>query len=299
MIGLDTSHVIAFSQILNDPNHPEHVPGARVVAGFPGGSPDIESSASRVDEYTRRLRDEFGATITNSIEELCGMVDGVLIENVDGRPHLEEARKVIEAGLPFFVDKPVAGSYADAVEIARLAHKAGVPWFGGSSLRWYPPLQTMLKSGELGEVKGCEAFSPISYEEHHPDLFWYGVHGVETLYTVMGRGCVSVTRFQQDSADVTVGIWNDGRIGTFRGIREGLHTYGATIYGTKKIEFVEGHTYKGLVETIVQFFQTKKPPIDPLETLELMAFMEAADQSKTSGGPAKLPEITPATIYGE
>lgn len=293
LIGLDTSHVIAFTNILNDPNHKEHVPGAKVIAGVKGGVPDNETSWSRVDKYTEELRDKWGVEIVETIPELCKKVDAVLITTVDGRPHLEEAKPVIEAGLPFFIDKPVAGSYEDALEIARLAKKAGVPWFGGSSLRWWSGMREAIDPEKVGDVLGCDAYSPCSLEEHHPDLFWYGVHGVEILYTVMGTGCKTVSRFAEEDTDVVVGVWEGGRIGTYRGKRKGTHDYGATIFGTKSITTVRGHSYRGLLVEVVKFFQTKQPPLSAEEIVELYAFMQMADESKKQGGKAvKMPEFT-------
>ncbi|MBT6399857.1 MAG: gfo/Idh/MocA family oxidoreductase, partial [Verrucomicrobia bacterium] len=110
LIGLDTSHVTAFTKIINDVTAKDHIKGAKVVAAFKGGSPDIKSSISRVDGYTKTLEQKFGVEICQTIEELCGKVDAVMIESVDGRPHLAQARPVIAAGLPLFLDKPVAGS---------------------------------------------------------------------------------------------------------------------------------------------------------------------------------------------
>src|SRR4030042_4554319 len=94
IIGLDTSHVTAFTKFINDPakNH-----GCKVVAGYPGGSPDVSSSASRVEGFTQTLRDKYGVEIVDSIEQLCRKVDGILLESVDGRPHLAQARPVIAA----------------------------------------------------------------------------------------------------------------------------------------------------------------------------------------------------------
>ena len=284
LIGLDTSHVIAFTSILNNAHHPEHVPGARVLAGFKGGSPDLDASWSRVDGYTKQLQDEWGVEIVESIPELCRKVDAVMITSVDGRPHLDQARQVIAAGLPFFVDKPVAGSLKDGTEMARLAKQAGVPWFGGSSLRWWSGVQEAIDPAKVGDVVGCDAYSPCSLEPHHPDLFWYGIHGIEILYAAMGPGCKTVARASAEGTDVVVGVWRDGRIGTFRGTRAGHGDYGATVFGTKAITTVAGHSYKGLVEQVVRFFQTRKPPVSAEEILEMMAFMEAADESKRRGG---------------
>ncbi|MHC4913603.1 MAG: Gfo/Idh/MocA family protein, partial [Planctomycetota bacterium] len=183
MIGLDTSHVIAFT---SDIHNPDNNYGCRVVVGYPGGSPDIEASASRVEEYTNRLRDEFGVQMTDSIDELCEKVDGVMLMSVDGRPHLEQIKPVIVAGKPVYIDKPMAGNLADVIEIFRLAKQNNVPCWSSSSLRYCPGIIGMRNNDEVGDVLGCDAFSPCYLEEHHPDLYWYGVHGVEILYTIMG-----------------------------------------------------------------------------------------------------------------
>jgi predicted dehydrogenase len=282
MIGLDTSHVIAFTRLINDSakNY-----GCKVVVGYSGGSPDIPSSADRVDKFTRQLQDEFGVEIVDSIEELCRKVDGVLLESVDGRPHLEQARPVIMAKKPIFIDKPMAGNLADVLEIFQLAREYNVPCWSSSSLRFGPGIIDMRKNSEVGLVLGCAAFSPCSLEEHHPDLYWYGVHGVEILFTIMGTGCESVRRIQTKDTEFVVGVWKDGRIGTYRGIRKGKSDYGALIYGTKGV--VQSGRYGGyepLVVEIIRFFKTGRVPVPPEETTEIFAFMSAADESKAKNG---------------
>lgn len=282
MIGLDTSHVTAFTGEINKAGNNY---GCKVVAAYKGGSPDVESSASRVDGFTKRLQDEYGVEIVDTIEELCTKVDGVMIESVDGRPHLEQARPVIAAGLPLFIDKPIAGSLADTLEIFRLAKEADVPCWSSSSLRYTPGVYTARTDQELGGVVGCDAYGPCSLEPHHPDLYWYGVHGCEMLFTVMGPGCESVSRTQTDGFELVVGKWKDGRIGTFRGIRQGKSGYGATIFGNKAIIQAGKYPgYKPLVDEVVEFFKTKEVPVPAEETIEIFAFMSAADESKAKGG---------------
>ena len=293
IIGTDTSHVPAFTQMLNDPSRPDHVPGARVVAAFKGGSPDVESSRTRVDKYAAEIKEKWGIELVNSIEELCQKVDAVLIESLDGRPHLEQIKPVLKAKKPVFLDKPFAGSFRDAQEIVRLAKAAGVPFFSSSSLRFVPDIQDMKNNPALGNLIGAIAFSPAPTEPHHPDLFWYGIHGIETLYTLMGPGCESITRTNTNGTDVVTGRWKDGRVGTFRGIRDGKQSYGAVAFGSKSIIIKEPKvSYRELVVEIVKFFQTGVPPITPEETLEIIAFMEAADLSKKrNGAPVLLKEL--------
>lgn len=282
MIGLDTSHVEAFTRQINDPMKDY---GCKVVAGYPGGSPDVKSSASRVQNFTDKLRDTYGVEIVGSIEELCRKVDGVLLESVDGRPHLEQIRPVIAAKKPVFIDKPMAGSLTDAIEIFRLAEENNVPCWSSSSLRFGPGIAGMTNNEAVGRVMGCDAFSPCALEEHHPDLYWYGIHGVEILFTIMGPGCETVQRAQTKDYELVVGVWNDGRIGTFRGLRAGKEDYGALVYGSKGIARSGGYDgYGPLVEEIVKFFKTGNVPVPPAETLEILAFMTAADKSKAQNG---------------
>jgi predicted dehydrogenase len=292
IIGLDTSHVVAFTKALNGPRKAEGLAGVQVVAAFPGGSPDIASSRDRIEGFTQQVR-EMGVEIVGSIDELLTRVDAVLLESVDGRPHLEQVKPVLRARKPVFIDKPIAGSLADAIAILRLAKEQGVPCFSSSSLRFSPGIQAMRNHPDVGDVLGCNVFSPCSLEEHHPDLFWYGVHGVEMLYTIMGTGCVSVTRAHTAGIDSVTGVWNDGRIATYRGIRDGKSGYGGTVFGSKGIAPVGSYAgYEPLLVEIVKFFKTGQPPVGAEETIELFAFMEAADESKRLDGcPVKLEDV--------
>ncbi len=296
IIGTDTSHVPAFTKLLNDLNDPNRIPGARVVAAYKGGSPDVESSHTRVEKFAAEIRDKYGVELVGSIEELCKKVDVILLESVDGRPHLNQARPVFAAKKPLFIDKPLAGSYADAREIARLAAESGTPFFSSSSLRYADELRAMRMSEKLGPIQGAFTYGPAPTEAHHPDLFWYGIHAVEMLYTLMGPGCESVSRIRTDGADVVVGRWRDGRTGTVRGTRAGKADYGAIAFGEKATIATQPPMkidYRNLLVEIMKFFQTGIAPIPPEETLEMMAFMEAADLSKARGGaPVAIKEIT-------
>lgn len=296
VIGLDTSHSPAFVKLLNDPGAAEELSGCRVVVAYPHGSPDIESSVSRIPQYTEDVKG-LGVEIVDSIDELIEKVDCVLLETNDGRPHLEQAFPVLKAGKPVFIDKPLAGSLADCYAIFQLAEHFGTPLFSSSSLRYSSGVQAV-RGGSVGRVIGCQAHSPCKLEATHPDLFWYGIHGVELLYTAMGEGCESVTRVRSAGTDVVVGRWQDGRIGTFRGIRDGEASYGGTAFGSEKIaELGKYEGYRPLVVEIVRFFRSGDEPIAASETLELYTFMEAADESKRRGyEPVLLAEVRKQAI---
>lgn len=304
LIGLDTSHAGAFTELLNDPSRPDHVPGARVVAAFKGGSPDVEASASRVDRFTAELQDRWHIELVDSIDALVQRVDAVLLTSVDGRVHLAQARPVLAARKPLFVDKPFTASVRDAIELVRLAREHDTPVFSSSSLRFHDEVQAIVRDPRMADVVGAQTWGPARLEPHHPDLFWYGIHAVEMLYTFMGPGCERLTRTHTAGADVVVGEWKDGRIGVVRGIREGEDEYGQVVFGHEVILTAPPpdtpappagrSSYHGLVTEIVEFFRTGRSPVPIEETLEIMAFMEAADVSKARrGAPVAISDVLP------
>ena len=289
IVGTDTSHVVAFTKILNDQTSPDHVPGARIVAAYKGGSKDVQSSYSRVDKFAEELRGKWKVEFSPDIASLCRKVDAVLIESVDGRAHLEQARPVIAAHKPMFIDKPLAATLEDAREIARLAKEAGVPWFSASSYR-FGETATSLK---FADTTGVSVWGPGPLEEHHHlDLSWYAIHPIELLYTLMGQGCEEVTRVYTPDADLVVGRWKGGRIGSVRALRP-YGPEGAVVFRqNRKIAQSDPKAaggYRPLLVEIVKFFETKEPPVSNQETLEIFAFMDAAQRSKEAGGaPMKL-----------
>jgi hypothetical protein len=289
IIGTDTSHVPAFTDLFA--KHPEW--RVKVVAAFPGGSPDLPDSRNRVEQFAKTIREKHGVEIVPSIDTLLEKVDVVLIESVDGRPHLEQARPVFKARKRLFLDKPFAGSLKDAREIVRLAQESGTPFFSCSCARFQPEIRRLRADAGVGKVAKVQGSSPMSLEPHHPDLFWYGIHGVEALYTVMGPGCVGVSRKIEGDLDVTTGRWADGRIGIFRGVKKGEYKPIVKVWGEKgEVETPGGFDYQGLVRVMAEFFQTGTPPIDPKETLEIFEFMTAAQLSTDRGGAeVKLEEL--------
>ena len=292
MIGLDTSHVPAFTKIFNQADAKGDFAQIQIVAGYPGGT-DIPASRDRVAGFTEQVRG-MGVEIVQSIPELLEKVDVVLLESVDGRIHLEEAIPVILAGKPLFIDKPAAGSLADTIAIYDLAKQHGVPVFSSSSLRFSPSVQALANDESLGEIVGAMTWGPCSYQAGTPDLFFYGVHGVEILYTLMGPGCETVTRVESADTDVVTGRWSDGRIGTYRGIRKHKADFGAVAFGNKAIKQAEKTGgYQELCDQIARFFVTLQAPVAPEATVEMFAFMEAADESKRLGGqPVSLEALT-------
>ncbi len=280
IIGLDTSHAIAFTKTLNAAMQKPEVAGCRLIAAYPQGSRDIKGSVERVPGYTEEMK-KLDVEIVDSIDDLLKKVDVVFLETNDGRPHLEQYLPVAKAGKPCFIDKPIAGSLADAIAIFEVSKKYNAPVFSSSSLR-FGKGSLAVRGGSIGKVLKCETTSPASLEATHPDLFWYGIHGVEALFTVMGTGCQSVTRGKTGDGLIEVtGQWSGERVGTFR---EGKSYVGKAVgeQGEAAVGSYDG--YDPLLFEIVKFFRTGQPPVTATETLEIYAFMEAADESKRQNG---------------
>lgn len=295
IVGLDSSHCEQFTLRLNDPANPSHIPGARVVAAYVGGSPDLPESASRLQGYTTTLKDKYGVQILGSITEVCAKVDAVMILSLDGRPHLAQVKEVLLSGKPFFLDKPVAASLKDIVAIYQAAEEAKVPFFSASAMRWYPGVI------EVATAESTPALAAISYGPSpllpfHPDLYFYGIHPAEALFTVMGTGCVEVRRTASPNASVVTGRWEGDRLGTLHAIHAlpmGSAHYKLTRFGEKGVvEQKNQGDYTPLLREIVKFFQTRQPPVSRDQTLEIYAFLEAAEQSRSQNGkPVALRDV--------
>ena len=298
IIGLDTSHVVAFTTVFNKgPKNPADAAkfsGFRVTHAFAQGSKDIEESTKRVPEYTEKLKG-MGVEIVDSIEKLCAQVDFVMLESNDGRVHLEQVLPVLKAGKTVFIDKPIAGSLADVIRIQEAAKKAGVVYFCSSSLRFAASTQAVAQ-GSIGKVKTAYTTSPASLEPHHPDLYWYGIHGCESLYAAMGTGCISVKRDKSAAGMIQVtGNWGDGRVGIFREAdrkAKGGPYAGKAIGEKGEADIGKFDGYEVLLQAVVKMFRTGQPQVSAEETLELYTFMEAADESKRqNGAEVKLADV--------
>lgn len=292
MIGLDTSHCTAFTKLLNEPQNEYHVSGGKIVYAFPGGSSDFEMSYSRLAEFKSALQNEYGVQLLNIPEEVADRSDAVLLTSVDGRVHLEQFRKIAPYGKPVFIDKPFAVSTEDAKEMVRLAAEYNVPLMSASSLRYEQGLVEAL-SVEHADIIGADCYGPMDIQPTQGGLFWYGIHSAEMLYRILGKGCVQVTASMTDHHELVAGVWEDGRIGTIRGNRKGNKTFGAVIHCTNKTEFVDGEKhpkpkYAGLLEAVMDMFQSGVPSIDPQETIEIIRFLEAANESRAKGRTVKL-----------
>ncbi|WP_293897781.1 Gfo/Idh/MocA family oxidoreductase [Sphingobacterium sp. UBA5670] len=284
IIGLDITHAVAFTRAINTAasNHPYGK--FRVVAAYPYGSKTIPLSIERIPKITQEVK-QFGVSIVSSIADLLKKVDYVFLETNDGNLHLQQALEVIKAKKPLFIDKPVANSYSDALKIFEAAKKYACPVFSSSSLRYITGLQEL----DRANIVGADVYCPAVTEPSHKDLYWYGIHGVEMLFALMGPDCHAVRTIQEQRTSLYVGEWGDGRIASLRGIREGKDDFGGTVFLKDRIVHLgQFMGYGPLLDKILPFFETGVSPVDEKETLAICAFIDAAEESKLNGGKAVL-----------
>jgi predicted dehydrogenase len=284
MVGLDTSHCPAFAGLVNDEQNEYYIEGAEVVAAYPGGSDQFSHSHSRVAGFTEQLRDKYGVEIVDSIPALVEQVDAIMLESVDGRQHLEQFEQMA-VGKPVYIDKPFATSTADAQALVRLAEETGTPIMSCSSLRYASGIVGLAKGGD---VVSCEAFGQAALLDDYPGLFWYGIHSAEVLFSYMGSGCKNVRCVHYDDLDVVIGEWDDGRLGVMRGTRFGKGGFGCVVYTDQGTRCGMAQStppyYYLLLKKMLAFFESGESPIDIQETLDIVAFLETADQSRAQGG---------------
>ncbi len=291
IVGLDTSHVPAFTKLFNKGESEGELAGIKVTTGYTGGT-DMPASRDRKEKFTQQLRD-MGVEIVPTIADLLAKVDVVLLESVDGRIHLQEAKEIFKSGKLVYIDKPIAGTLAEAIAIFELAKKQGVKTWSSSSSRFGPDLITLKGNADIGDILSVTTWGPCSYQSGTPDLFFYAIHGIESLFALMGTGCETVSRTKGPITDQVTGVWKDGRVGTYRGIVKGKSEFGAMVFGSKGNQSGgKVISYEALCRQIGTFFRTGEPPVSEAETIEIFTFMEAADESLRQGGkPVSLAEV--------
>jgi predicted dehydrogenase len=303
VLGLDNYQAVAYTQLFNDPKATGDLAGLRVVAAFPAAaSPDIPESVESLPKWKAAIV-KFDVKLVASVDELLRNCDAVMIMSLDGRKHLEQAAQVLKAGKRLYIGRPLAASLSDAVAIMRLAEQTKTPCWTSSQHRFSPGFSGMRNHPEVGRVLGCDVYGGCPTEPHHAELYWHAVHSIETLYTIMGPGCASVRCTSTPYAELITGVWADGRVGTYRGIKKGAIKYSATVFGDKGVSVagIYGHGvpvkgvvptndkymgYEGIAIEMAKFFKGGPAPVSIAETLEIFAFMEAAHESKRQKGAA-------------
>ena len=285
MVGLDTSHCQAFLEVLHDPANPYSVSGVQVTGVYPGGSEQFSLSRERVQKFSAEIENRYHIRAYPNISDLANDVDVLFLTSVDGRQHPDQFAQMA-VGKPVFIDKPFAVSTDGAAAMLRIAAQTATPVMSCSSLRFAQGI------AELAQVRAgiaaCQAYGPAPILADYPGFFWYGVHSAEMLYLLMGGGCQSVRTFAAGNMDVICGTWLDGRSGQVLGMHSPGYEFGCLVHTGKGARLgvaVDTPPFHAcLAREIVRFFQSGQSPVDLRETFEIVAFLEAANQSRAADG---------------
>lgn len=287
IVGCDTSHSVQFTRLLNDETQPDHIAGARIIAAVADPYGCIAGSGEKALKNAALLQSQYGVQLCEAIAELPENLDSIFILGTDGTRHLPQFIECVERGVPIFIDKPFTTSSEEAESIFRIAAERNVPVVSASSLRFEDNFLAAQAACNGEKVTGADCYGYIELEPTAPGFFWYGIHIAELLIAAMGTGLQHVTVTSQENYDVITGIWADGRVGTIRGSRQPHYQYGGTLHtAVEPIPFVvpndTSYTYARLVDRLLGFIETGVSPFDPRETLEIIRFLELAEELRQS-----------------
>lgn len=282
MVGLDTSHSIAFTKCLQAPDCPpaQHVPGARVVACMRFETPF--QGKDGLDDRQKQL-EGWGVKVTESFDEAVADCDAIMLEVNDPAYHVEYFTKAADLGKPIFLDKPMADTTANARLIAKMAKDKGLRVFSSSSLRFVPALVAAIEA--VGEPKYVSTYGPLGKAPAGSSIVWYGVHAFEMLERAMGRGAKSVFARKDSVGVVAVVDYEAGRRGVVE-LTEGAYSYGGSVRGDKKaVPFTAENAllYPLELTEVVKFFAGAESPVTLDDALEVTAMLDAAERSVKSG----------------
>lgn len=282
MVGLDTSHSVAFTRCLQAPDcAPEqHVSGARVVACMRFETPF--QGKEGLDDRQKQL-EGWGVKVTESFEEAVADCDAIMLEINDPAYHVEYFQKCTELGKPIFLDKPMADNIANARLIAKMAKDAGLRVFSASSLRFIPALAQAIE--EVGEPKYVSTYGPLGKAPAGSSIVWYGVHAFEMLERAMGLGAKSVFARKDSVGVVAIVDYEEGKRGVVE-LTEGAGSYGGSVRSENKaVPFSADNApfYTLELVEVVKFFAGAESPVTLEDALEVTAMLDAAERSVNSG----------------
>jgi len=230
IVGLD-GHGPVFTNEINAPN--PKIKGLRVVAAMP--IPSVMISEEKLKKNIEEVKAS-DVEIVERPEDLAAKVDGMLILHDDGAKHCELVKLFTKESKPIFVDKPLEASLTRSIELVEICKRNNCPVFTASSLRFSLEIQKALNNGNDGRIISAMTYSPYIEKPTMPGWIYYGIHGVELLFSLMGPGCKEVRCIYNEYGPVAIGMWEDRRMGIARGICRGYHGYGFTVWREKVTE---------------------------------------------------------------
>lgn len=280
IIGSENSHALAFSQLINLSGK---YPDLRVVAIY---GEDAEAS--------QRIFDECGLDfIATDGRDMLGRIDALMVTSRNGALHAGYARPYIEAGLPMFIDKPIANDGTEAYELLKLAKAKGVPIMGGSSVKFAPDTLALRDAAQKmaaeGKLMGGHVWAPVQMVNPYGDFYFYSSHLIETAMMIYGFSPKAVRAIRTDAGVSAILEYQDFAV-QLSYLEQAYH-YGGTVLGkdqavTREIS-LEG-CYDGEVEHFAQLVRTGKMP-QPIEALAIPIFaLNAIERAYETGLPQEI-----------
>ena len=248
------------------------IPGARVThiwTDDPADAPKV-AAASLI------------ANVVSQPEEVIGQVDAAIIATDDGNDHVRRARPFIEAGLPTFIDKPMATNIADLRQFVQW-HREGRIMLSTSGMRYAPEMRLSdAQRAHLGDLRWITSFTCKTWER-------YGIHALEAVEPLLGSGFLTVQVHSDEGGDVMHLTHRSGVRLTIGALHDAYGSFGAVhLYGTKgDLALKLSDTYNAFRSQLVAFIDmlhtgTRPLPFD--ETVELMAVIIAGIRSREQNG---------------
>ena len=245
------------------------IPGARVThiwTDDPADAPKV-AAASLIDNVVTRP------------EDVIGQVDAVVIATDDGTDHVRRARPFVEAGLPVFVDKPMAVSLDELRQFVQW-HRAGRILLSTSGMRYAPEMRADFSA--LGDLRWITSFTCKTWER-------YGIHALEGVEPLIGPGFLTVTTLGGENGDVVHLTHHSGVRVTLGALHDAYGSFGAVhLYGTKgelALKLTDTYqAFRGQLVAWIDMLRTGRRPLPFEETVELMAVIIAGIRSREQGG---------------
>ena len=222
------------------------------------------------------------ANVVSRPEDVIGQVDAVVIATDDGNDHVRRARPFIEAGLPVFIDKPMATNIADLRQFAQW-HAAGKVMLSTSGMRYAPEMRlTERQHTHLGDLRWITSFTCKTWER-------YGIHALEAVEPLLGTGFLTVQAHNDAGGDVMHLTHGSGVRLTIGAVHDAYGSFGAVhLYGTKGdlvLKLMDTYNaFRGQLVAFIDMLHTGTRPLPFDETVELMAVIIAGILSRDQGG---------------
>lgn len=291
MIGLDTSHSEIFTSLLNDRSATHLVPGGLITHAMPIYSEDLPISFERYPKYRDIVERRYDVIIVTEVDVLMDNVDAVIIGTVDGRNHLHWFKKVVSYKKPVFIDKPIAMSDREVEQIIELAKRYNTPVMSSSSLRFADSVERLKNLG-MEKFESGYFYGPLPMQKAMPGYFWYGVHTIELIVSLLGGNLQVMHREKTERFETLRLLRNGTEELLVRGDYSWHDRFGGILHFGNRTEAFqlwndERPYYANLLEEMIGFFQTGETKVPLEETAKIVRLIEEINGMGVSSNQCK------------